>query len=104
MAKKIFQRVLFIFFIIQIIKLDRIASINASPSASALPPRAIQIIIPENHLFRLNFNELHQIFEDDNLKNRQLVVVSIAGPYRYGKSFLMNFFIRFLDAQVNWKM
>lgn len=95
---KCFANYFSVFFIIQIMKSDRISSDGNSASA---PPKAIQIVISENHAFRLNLNELLPIFEDDNLKNRQIVVASIVGPYRFGKSFLMNFFIRFLDAQVN---
>lgn len=91
MATKIFQRIFLICFIIQIVKTTQFSQ----------PPRAIQIITPENHSFRLNANALHAIFVNDNLKNRHLVVFSIAGPHRYGKSFIMNFFIRYLDAQVN---
>lgn len=97
MASKVFQRIFMVCMIMQIIKFDRISS-----SSSSQPPRAIQIIVPENHTFHLNTDALHAIFDDPNLKHRQLVVVSIAGPHRYGKSFLMNFFIRYLEAQVNW--
>lgn len=95
------HRIFFLFFIVQIIYSAGIAS---GSTVSSAPPRPIQIIVPENHSFRLNADELLSIVKDnDNLKNRQLVVMSIAGPHRLGKSFLMNFFIRFLDAQVNFK-
>lgn len=99
MAEKIFQRIFMVCIIIQAIKFDRILCNSSSPSAK--PSRALQIIVPENHAFRLNTDALHAIFNDDNLKNRHLVVVSIAGPHCYGKSFLMNFFIPYLEAQVN---
>lgn len=61
---------------------------------------AIQIIKPENQQFELQLDTLKQIFEADELKDRHVVVVSIAGPYRKGKSFLMNFFLNYLYAQV----
>lgn len=62
--------------------------------------RAIQIITPVNHAFQLQLEELKQIFEADNIKDRDCVVVSIAGAFRKGKSFLLNFFLKYLYAQV----
>lgn len=62
---------------------------------------AIQIVNPSNHLFQLQIDELKPILENENIKYRNVVVVSIAGAYRQGKSFLMNFFLRYLYAQVN---
>src|ERR1700712_481941 len=55
--------------------------------------RAIQIIKPVNSSFELELNDLKPILEADNIKDRHVVVVSIAGAFRKGKSFLLNFFI-----------
>ncbi|XP_055319310.1 atlastin-like [Sitodiplosis mosellana] len=60
---------------------------------------AIQIVSPVNHTFNLELNEFRKIVEDENMKNRQVVVVSIAGAFRQGKSFLLNFFLKYLYAQ-----
>lgn len=65
--------------------------------------RAIQIVSPKNHTFNLELNELKKIVEDDNMKDRHVVVVSIAGAFRQGKSFLLNFFLKYLNAQVIMK-
>ena len=62
--------------------------------------RAIQIVAPVNHSFHLELSELKQILEADDIKNRHVVVVSVAGAFRKGKSFLMNFFLKYLYAQV----
>lgn len=62
--------------------------------------QAIQIITPENHSFNLELNNLKKILEADEIKDRNAVVISIAGAYRKGKSFLLNFFIRYLCAEV----
>ena len=62
--------------------------------------RGVQIISPVNHTFQLNLSELNAILNNDAIKDRYVVVVSIAGAYRRGKSFLMNFFLRYLQAQV----
>lgn len=62
----------------------------------------IQIISSENHTFKLqNVYSLEQIFKSSKLKDRHIVVVSIAGALRKGKSFLLNFFLRYLNAQVS---
>lgn len=60
----------------------------------------IQIITPVNHSYTLQLDELKRILEVDDIKDRHVVVVSIAGAFRQGKSFLLNFFIRYLNAQV----
>lgn len=70
------------------------------PSSISEPGKAIQIITPINHTFHLELNELKGILEADGIKDRNVVVISIAGSFRKGKSFLLNFFIRFLNAQV----
>lgn len=64
------------------------------------PPKAIRIVTPVNHSFLLELDELKPILENDNIKDRQVVVVSIAGAFRQGKSFLLNFFVKYLNAQV----
>lgn len=65
-------------------------------------PRAIQIVLPaDDHKFKLNrWYEVERIFKADNLRGHELVVISIAGDYRKVKSFLLNFFLRYLNAQV----
>lgn len=64
--------------------------------------RAIQIINPVNHSFELQLDELKPILESDELKDRHVMVVSVAGATREGKSFLLNFFIKYLNAQVSF--
>lgn len=63
--------------------------------------RAIQIVMPVNHAFQLQLEDLQGILKADNIKDRHCVIVSIAGAFRKGKSFLLNFFLKFLYAQVN---
>lgn len=63
--------------------------------------KAVQIISCVNHRFELHLEALQQILNADDLKERSVVVVSIAGSYRTGKSFLLNFFLQFLRAQVS---
>lgn len=63
--------------------------------------KAIQIIKPIDHTFHLESNYFKSIFDSDDLKDRDVVIVSIAGDLRKGKSFLLNFFLKYLYAQVN---
>lgn len=63
--------------------------------------KPIQIVTPvQSHSFESNINELNDILSSDKIKDRDLVVVSVTGAFRKGKSFLINFFLRYLHAQV----
>lgn len=62
--------------------------------------KPIQIIKKENGSFQLKLDELEPILDSDDLKNRNVVIVSIAGDLRKGKSYLLNFFLKYLVAQV----
>lgn len=67
------------------------------------PPRAIQIINNEEHTFKLSLDSVKKLLETDDIKDRSVVVISIAGSFRKGKSFLLNFFLKYLNAQVKEK-
>lgn len=64
---------------------------------------AVQIVKvnEEAHTFRLSEEDLTRIILDDNVKNRDVVIVSVAGAFRKGKSFLLDFFLRYLYARVS---
>lgn len=61
---------------------------------------AIQIIKTENHTLKLELDALKRILEADDIKDHEVVIVSVAGELRKGKSFLLNFFLKYLYAQV----
>lgn len=71
---------------------------NSAPESDSA--RAIQIVYPDNHKFKINMNEFNKIQNANDIKDRHVVVVSIAGAFRKGKSFLLNFFLKYLNAQV----
>lgn len=71
-----------------------------TPVSNPEPARAVQIITLRNHTFHLETNDLKEILEANNIKDRHVVVLPIAGSYRKGKSFLLNFFVRYLEAKV----
>ena len=65
--------------------------------------RGLQIGSANDTSFKLisaNVSELAKWLNEDDVKDREVVVISIAGTAKGGKSFLMNFFIRFLEANV----
>lgn len=62
---------------------------------------AVRIISTDNHQLTLETDVLQRIFEADELRGRSVVVISIAGSQRHGKSFLLNFFLNYLNAQVS---
>lgn len=76
---------------------------NSKPleeSATVESAKAVQIIAPISHEFQLDVESLKQILESDEIKDRYAVVISIAGALRKGKSFLLNFILKYLNAQV----
>lgn len=77
------------------ISIDCDASIDSCDSG-----QSVQIIRPANHTFHLEIDNLKKILEADVIRDRTVVVVSVAGAFRKGKSFLINFFVRYLCAQV----
>lgn len=52
------------------------------------------------HKFELNIRSLRAVMKKKDIENREIVAVSIAGASRKGKSFLLNFFLRYLNETV----
>lgn len=46
--------------------------------------------------------ELKKMFMHQDVKNRKVVVFSIIGAFRRGKSFFLDYCLRFLYANVSW--
>lgn len=84
-----------LFCVLLIVGIFCLANSAEVPSASA-----IRIVSPKDHVFNLELDEFNSIVNDDNLKDRNVVIVSIAGAFREGKSFPLNFFLKYLNAQV----
>ena len=61
--------------------------------------RPIQIVLAKSdHTFELDVDSLESILLSDEIKDKKVVVLSVAGAFRKGKSFLLDFFIRYLNA------
>lgn len=69
-------------------------------SSTEDPAHAVQIVSSKNHQFELKLLDLQNILETEEIKDRYVVIVSIAGAYRQGKSFLLNFLLKYLEARV----
>lgn len=64
-------------------------------------PHAVPIVLAgEDHSFNLDEDALRRVLMRDELKDRYVVVISVAGAFRHGKSFLLDFFLRYLNAKV----
>lgn len=63
---------------------------------------AIQIFkSTDDHKFELNEEALEKVLLQNDIKELPVAVVSIAGAFRKGKSFMLDFFLRYLKAGVN---
>lgn len=65
--------------------------------------RPIQIVKVDDelHKFYLSEEDLSRLMLQDHVRNRDVVIVSVAGAFRKGKSFMLDFFLRYLYANVS---
>ena len=74
-------------------------SLLLSDSEMAGSARPIQIVVAKSdHTFELDTESLECILLSDEVRDKKVVVLSVAGAFRKGKSFLLDFFIRYLNA------
>lgn len=66
-------------------------------------PGAVQIVTvnKEDHSFGLNTNALEQILLDPEIRDMEVVVLSVAGAFRKGKSFILDFMLRYMHRKVS---
>ncbi|XP_032396858.1 atlastin-2 isoform X2 [Etheostoma spectabile] len=64
--------------------------------------RPIQVVLAneDEHSFELDAAALERILLQDHIKDLNVVVVSVAGAFRKGKSFLLDFMLRYMHSQV----
>lgn len=80
-----------------IVKLTVISMLSVSPEVIGLRGSPVQVVKVVDNSFELDEENLLSILSRPDVKNKPVVVVSVAGAFRKGKSFLLNFFIRYLD-------
>ncbi|XP_026997951.1 atlastin-2 isoform X1 [Tachysurus fulvidraco] len=63
--------------------------------------RPIQIVVAneDDHKFELDAGALEKILMQDHIKDLNVVVLSVAGAFRKGKSFLLDFMLRYMHTQ-----
>lgn len=62
---------------------------------------AVQIILSKpDHKFELDEEALESLLLQPDVKDRHIVVVSVAGAFRKGKSFILDFFLRYMKSKV----
>ncbi|KAM8859075.1 atlastin-2-like isoform 1-T1 [Spinachia spinachia] len=63
--------------------------------------RPIQVVLAneDEHSFELDAAALERILLQDHVKDLNVVVVSVAGAFRKGKSFLLDFMLRYMHRQ-----
>ena len=70
-------------------------------SLSGRPVRIIEV--QNNHTFKLNSQVLSSILLDKEIKDKKVVLISITGAFRTGKSFLLNIILNYLKQLSNVK-
>lgn len=74
---------------------------NAEGAGEEIGPRPVCILkAKDDHTFELDTDALESVLLQADIRDKRVVVVSVAGAFRKGKSFLLDFFIRYLQRQV----
>lgn len=64
--------------------------------------KPVQVLsFTEDNKIKINDDCLKEIFNHSEVKDREIVVFTIIGAYRKGKSFFLNYCLRYLYAHVS---
>ena len=73
-----------------------------SATGAPLKGEPIQIVVAtDEHTFELDEACLEEILLRPGVRDKKVAIVSVAGAFRKGKSFLLDFFLRYLSANVS---
>ncbi|XP_035687248.1 atlastin-2-like isoform X1 [Branchiostoma floridae] len=62
-------------------------------------PIPVVLVNSDDHTFELDEDALRSVLLKEHIQDKKVVVVSVAGAFRKGKSFLLNFFLRYLKSK-----
>lgn len=74
------------------------SSEEEEPDGRARPVQVL--LVKDDHTFELDEAALSRILLAEEVRDREVVAVSVAGAFRKGKSFLMDFMLRYMYKQV----
>lgn len=64
-------------------------------------PVQIVTVCKEDHSFALDTEALAQVLLAPEVRDKHVVVLSVAGAFRKGKSFLLDFMLRYMYRKVS---
>lgn len=64
-------------------------------------PVQIVTVCKENHSFALDTEALAKVLLAPQVRDKNVVVLSVAGAFRKGKSFLLDFMLRYMYRKVS---
>lgn len=64
-------------------------------------PVQIVTVCKENHSFALDTEALARVLLAPQVRDKNVVVLSVAGAFRKGKSFLLDFMLRYMYRKVH---
>nr|XP_029511025.1 atlastin-1-like [Oncorhynchus nerka] len=75
------------------------SSEEEEPDGKARPIQVL--VVKDDHTFELDEVALSRILLAEEVHNREVVAISVAGAFRKGKSFLMDFMLRYMYSQAS---
>ena len=75
------------------------SSEEEEPDGRARPVQVL--VVKDDHSFELDEAALSRILLSEEVRDREVVAISVAGAFRKGKSFLMDFMLRYMYSQVS---
>ena len=74
-----------------------------SATGAPLKGYPVQVVVTtDDHQFELDEEALEQVLLRPDVRDKKVSIVSVAGSFRKGKSFLLDFFLRFLNVEVSF--